>query len=220
MNNRSLFRKWARALCGHHLKPSVDHKNTEVVDILMIVFSQPFSDPEWILPTVTNCQEIHLVGRKRGHDEGCEEKQELKQMHTRCPNKKAKLEGSLQDVSNASNTRPDLWAPHEILADASDWKFEPLVEQRDVIMEEDIPQKGLVDVDRVVAILLEAMSGPSCRAQSLEPPANSYQRHPTSPLSNSDRRMPFIRKSVGGPLRGRTDPGLRRWVVCKNHVEE
>jgi hypothetical protein len=185
----------------------------------MIVFSKPPTEPEWILPTVTNTHEARLAGRKRGYDEACEEKQELTQMHTRRFNKKAKIDGSFQVALNASNACIDP-APHEVLAGAGDWKFEPLVEDNNLLTADDVPPSESVDVEKVISILIEAMNASSQRAESPEPPARPHQHRPTSPLSDSCHRTPFIRKSVGGPCRGRTDPGLRKWVMCKNHVEE
>jgi hypothetical protein len=184
--------------------------------------------PEWILPVTTNNYEARLPGRKRGHEEVCEETQDLMVTCTRRPNKKPKLDGSFRDVSNASNASLEQRAPHEFLADAGDWKFEPLVDHN-LVLEEDSqqdvpldpkPSNDPVDVGKVIAILLEAMKASNQRMETPEPPDRSYQRHPTSPLSDPSYRAPFVRKSVGGPCRGRTDPGLRRWVVSKNHIEE
>ncbi|KAF8495324.1 hypothetical protein JB92DRAFT_1110667 [Gautieria morchelliformis] len=194
----------------------------------MIAVPQSSPTPEWILPATSNNCEARLPGRKRGHDEVCEETQELMVMGTRRPNKKPKLECSFRDVSNTSNACIDSRAPHEFLAGAGDWKFEPLVDHTLVLEEESQqddpldpkPSSDTVDVDKVIAILLEAMKPSNQRMYSPEPSDRSYQRGPTSPLSDSSHRTPFVRKSVGGPCRGRTDPGLRRWVVSKNHIED
>ena len=196
----------------------------------MIVVSQPSPTLEWILPTTTNNHKVSLPGRKRGRDEACEEIQELTAMCTKHPNKKTKIEDTLWDVSNASDACIDTRAPHEFLEGASDWKFEPLV-KHNALSDEGVQRSDLVDGDnslpnepvdvaKVIAILLEAMKSSSQGNGSPELPASSYRRHPTSPLSDSFHRAPFIRKSVGGPCRGRIDPGLWRWVVCNNHLEE
>lgn len=200
----------------------LQHQNRS--SILMILVSNSPSDSEWLLPTVTNNYEARLARRKRSLDEACEEKQELTKMHTRRSNKKTKVEGSLQDVlnaSNASNACIDR-APHEVLAGAGDWIFEPLqvVEDNELVTGDTAPSHEAVDVGKVISILLAAISASRRRDESPEPPARSHRPHPTSPLSNSYYRTPFIRKSVGGPRRGRIEPGLRKWVMCKNHVEE
>lgn len=195
----------------------------------MILVSQPPSTPEWILPASTNNYDVGLAGRKRGCDETNEGKQGLTIMCARPPNKRTRLGDAFRNVSNTSNACNDSRAPHEFLGGAADWKFEPLVKQSAVsdtdsqdhdLDGDNSPPSQPVDVEKVVAILLEAMRSSNQRTETPEPPARSYQHYPTSPLSDSFCRTPFVRKSVGGPCRGRTDPGLRRWVVCRNHLEE
>ena len=181
----------------------------------MTLVSQPLSTPEWCFPTFASNYESRLAGRKRGLDEGEEEHNDL-----RGPNKKAKVADLLKNMSNVSNTSDNMSlearAPHETLAGADDWRYEPIIPdsaENEFQLEEPEP----IDVEKVIAILLEALNPPIAKP---DPPKPSYRPRPTSPLSNSPDRVPFVRKSVRGACPGRLDPSLQKWVLSKNHYEE
>ncbi|KAF8574569.1 hypothetical protein K439DRAFT_1624222 [Ramaria rubella] len=197
----------------------------------MTLVSPPFSTPEWIFPTITNKYEPRLASRKRCYDaDRDEQNQENTEMHSREANKKAKLMEPLRNVSNASNASVNARAPQEFMAGTGDWRYEPhghdeaIFNQGDDYEDDaDAPAKP-VDVEKVIAILLNAINASHQKSTSelgdVVPCARSYHRQPTSPLSDSSVRTPFVRKSVGGGCRGRLEPGLKKWVLCKNHVQE
>lgn len=210
---RDSFRHPPRAL----LPPS---STTDYTFSSMTLVSQPLSTLEWCFPTITNKYEARRAGRKRGHDAECEGEQ-LEHMDLRGPTKKPKVAdspGSVSNVSNASNNMAlEAMAPHEPLAGADDWRYEPRMPdsvQNEFPLEEE-PEP--IDVEKVIAILLQALNPPSTKP---DPPMRSCRPYPTSPLSNSPDRVPFVRKSVGGPCPGKPDLSLQKWVLSKNHYEE
>jgi len=79
---------------------------------------------------------------------------------------------------------------------------------------------GALEVAKVIAILLDTLD--KTKSDKLLPPpqASPYRRLPTSPLSNSPYRAPYVRKQVGGVCRGRVEPGLQKWLLRKNHMDD
>ena len=87
-------------------------------------------------------------------------------------------------------------------------------------------------IEQVISIIVDALTSSTSTTSSGTPPdppitvlssnvpvkpTISSHPTPTSPLSNSPNRAPFVRKVIGGSCAGKTEPSLYRWVLCKNH---
>jgi hypothetical protein len=95
------------------------------------------------------------------------------------------------------------------------------------------------EIEQVISILVDALSSTRTLLPATPPednskeaghperivlPSNSpsvqtptFSVRPTSPLSNSPDRVPFVRKVIGGSCAGKTEQSLCRWVLYRNH---
>lgn len=90
-------------------------------------------------------------------------------------------------------------------------------------------------IEQVISIIVDALTSNTSTTETTpssapsDPPitvlssnvpvtsVSSFRSTPTSPLSDSPDRAPFVRKVIGGSCAGKTEPSLYRWVLCKNH---
>lgn len=171
----------------------------------MAVLSESSVSMSWPFPSITNNYDDprKVVKRKRSYEHlgkvGCDEDQHL----ARYSHKRLRV----TTVSDASNI------PHSLHAEEYD---------RHGCADNPPLSTNSADVANFLALLLDGLNKHSKIESPSEilRPLSPYQRRPTSPLSQSPYRQPFIRKRVGGHCNGRVEPSLQRWVLYNRHIQE
>ncbi|KAF8521219.1 hypothetical protein BU17DRAFT_88119 [Hysterangium stoloniferum] len=169
---------------------------------------------QWNFSAITNYRgSDRVAGRKRSRDVDDENENESMCHH------ESNLRGSskkfrVKDVLDASS-----------LMSAFDGAFSHPESVKDGVPVQDnnaitATATEALEVAKVIAILLDTLDKKKSQQLLPSPQASPHRRLPTSPLSDSPYRAPFVRKEVGGVCRGRVEPGLQKWLLRKNHMDE
>jgi hypothetical protein len=194
----------------------------------MAVVSHPALSPEWSFPSPinpfdaptfsthvdlehTSAPHIPIVHKRRAHEIDWDDQDMGPRVESRA--KKAK-------------TLPCLAVdPHQLHRDC-----DPSTVQ---VTQSTTPSPPIEDVISIIVDALTSNVSTTQTTPSNSPPPeapitvlsstvpakriSSTRAAPTSPLSESPNRIPFVRKVIGGSCAGKREPRLYRWVLCKNH---
>jgi hypothetical protein len=179
----------------------------------MATISHPLALTQWTFPAMCNYRDSdRMASRKRSRDVD-DESENGNIFHHENSLRGASKKARVHDAFDASSI---MGAFDASLSRADDRiKDDGLVQ--DYVNESTAATEAL-EVAKVIAILLDTLDKKTSEYIPSRP--NPYKRLPTSPLSDSPHRAPFVRKVVGGVCAGRVDQGLQKWLLRKNHIDK